>query len=181
MCNINAFQAAGLGLSAAGVIGNTVSSVQEARAYSKYSQAQTNSTLENYRYQTRALKNRYSEEVEAINQNRQSVYLENLQQRATAITRAASSGVEGNSLDSLFLGYERATAVNNYLTDRELRLKGLQLNDDADALRVNALNSVNSQSQYTNKTASTLLSGMGGLLSQYSESYLKSNYFRSGR
>lgn len=180
MCNtgLNWTQQLGLGLQTVGTIGNTIASAQTAKSYNKYSELQINSTLDNYNYQIKSLKNKYNEEVEASNQERQSVYLENLQNKATAITSAASSGVEGNSLDSLFLGYERATAVNNYITDRELRLKGLQLNDDADALRVNALSSINKIQIPTNKTASTLLSGIGGVISQYSDSYLKSTYLK---
>lgn len=180
MCNtgVNWTQSLGLGLQSVGVIGDTISTIQTAKAYNKYSELQINSTLDNYNSQLRSLKNRYNEEVESSNQERQAVYIQNLQNKATAITSAASSGVEGNSLDSLFLGYERATAVNNYITDKELRLKGLQLNDDADALRANALSSINKIQLPTNKTASTLISGIGNMVSQYSDSYLKSNYFK---
>lgn len=175
---LTAVQWLGLGGQAVGLGTQTWGTVQEAKAFNKYSQIQINNTLENHRYQLKALKNRYAEDVEATNQQRQAVYLQNLQNKATALTSAAGNGVAGSSIDSLFLGYDRATAVDNYLTDRELRLKGLQLEDDADALRANALSSIYSLQTPTNKTASTLLSGIGGMISQYSDSYLKSNYYK---
>lgn len=183
MCNVgttalNLTQGLGLGLQGLGVITNTFSSVQESKASSKYAQAQISSTMENHREQLRALKTKYNQEVEAVNQERQNVYLQNLQSRATAVTSAAGNGVEGNSLDSLFLGYERATAVNNYLTDRELRYKGMQLEDTADSLRASALSSINGITIPANKTASTLLSGLGTTISKYSDSLLRSNYYK---
>lgn len=181
MCNagtgLNMIQSLVLGLQGTGIVTNAIAANQEAKAYNKYTQAQITSTMENQRYQLRTLKNKYNQETEVINQERQNVYLQNLQSRATAVTSAADNGVEGSSLDSLFLGYERATAVNNYLSDRELRNKGMQLEDDADSLRASALSSINSLQISTNKTASTLLSGLGTTVSKYSESYLRNKYY----
>lgn len=175
---LNYIQKSGLGLQTAGVIANAFSSMQEAKAMSEYSIKQTEATLANYTYQTQALKNRYSEELESLAQGKQNTYLENLKAHATALTSAAGNGIEGSSIDSLLIGYERATAINNYLTDKEMRLKGLQVSDDADALRIQAINSLNNQQQYTNKTASTLLTGLGSLVSSYSDSYMKSEYYK---
>lgn len=161
--------AAGLGMQAGASLGDFLGSIYQAKANKRYQVKQINSTLENNRYQLRALKNKYNEEVEATNQQQQQVYLQNLQARARAITSAAGSGVQGNSLDSLFLGYERATAVSKYMTDRELRLKGLQLQDDADALRIQAVNAIHGLTPNVNTSASTLLSGMGNILTSYSQ------------
>lgn len=160
---------AGAAMQAGSAIADFIGSIQQANAYERYQKEQINATLENNRYQLRALKNRYSEEVEALNQQQQQVYLQNLQARARAVTSAAGNGVEGGSLDALFLGYERATAVSKYMTDRELRLKGLQLQDNADALRVQASNAINSLAMNTDSAASTLLSGIGTVLTSYSE------------
>ena len=97
--------------------------------------------------------------------------MQNLQSKATAMTSAAGNGVEGTSLDSLFMGYDRATAINNYMSDRELRLKGLQLDDNVDALRMQAISSLYDITYQPDKTASTLLSGMGDLISTYANNY----------
>lgn len=178
---LNYIQKAGLAAQTAGVLANTWSSVQEAKAMSEYSIKSTEATLANYTYQTRALKNQYNEEIEALAQGQQNTYLENLKAYATALTSAAGNGVEGTSIDDLLTGYERATAIDKYLTDKEMRLKGLQLNDDADVLRINAINSLNNQQQYANKTGSTLLTGLGNLVATYSDSYMKSEYYKGNK
>lgn len=177
---LNYIQKIGIGGQALGTVANVWSSVQSTKAYSNYVEEQTEATLANYDYQTRALKNRYQEEIESLAQGKTNTYLENLKAQATALTSAAGNGVEGSSIDSLLMGYDRATAINNYITDKELRLKGLQLGDDAEALRVQAFNSINNIPKQTNKTASTLLTGLGSLISSYSESYLKSEYYKKG-
>ena len=163
--------AAQLGMKAGSAIASTISAYQSAKAFKKFQKAQIASILDNNKYQLRALKNRYNEETEAINQERQAVYLQNLQAKATAMTSAAGNGVEGTSLDSLFMGYDRATAINNYMSDKELRLKGLQLDDNVDALRMQAISSLYDITYQPDKTASTLLSGMGDLISTYANNY----------
>ena len=167
MCTVG--NAIGMGIQSAGNIANSISGWQQADAYLKYVKNQSNATLENYRYQTKALKNRYYEEVEATNQQQQQVYLQNLKSKAAASASAASNGTSGNSLDNLFMGYDRATAISNYITERELRNKGLQFSDNMDSLRYNAMNSILGLPSYTNTGVSNLLTGTAGLFSAISK------------
>ncbi|MCD7779670.1 MAG: hypothetical protein LUH05_03235 [Candidatus Gastranaerophilales bacterium] len=165
MCSTTGLNVASVATQALGTAASAYGSMQSAKSYRTYVQNQVNSTLDNYRYQSRALNNAYSEEMEQANQENHQAYLANLQSKAAAQASAASSGVEGSSLDSLFAGYDRASAISNYLTERNLRNKGLQYNDNLDSLRTSALSSLYGLSGYTNTTASTLLSGVGSLLS----------------
>lgn len=176
MCNVGAI---GLGIQGAGVIGNYMAARQEKSAYSRYYSLQSQATLDNYIQQQRAIKNRYIEEEQATTAHKQEIYIENLQAKATAQASAATSGIEGISIENLFRGYDRATALSNYTAAKNLQMKGLQYNDELDSLRVQAINSINLQTQYTGASPmSTLLGGLGGLLSTYSREYKgKNNWF----
>lgn len=169
MCNIGAV---GLGLQGVGLISQYNAAKKEQAAYAEYSTLSTQATLDNFIQQTRAINNRYIEETEATTAQKQEIYLQNLQAKATAQASAASSGIEGISLDELFRGYDRATAVSNYTAAKNLHWKGLQYNDELDGLRVQAINSINLQQQYSGASpSSTLLSGIGGLFTSYAREY----------
>ena len=166
MCNIGAI---GLGISAGGLISNYMAANKEAKAYANYQSLQTQSALSNFIQQTQAMNTRYAQEQEAAANHTQEIYIENLQRRATAQASAASSGIAGLSLDSLFQGYDRATAVSNYTAARNLQMKGLQYSNELEGLRVQAINAINLQQQYTSTSSSSLIGGIGGLLSDYSK------------
>ena len=169
MCNIGAV---GLGLQGIGMLSSYNAAKQEKAAYAEYQALSTQATLDNFIQQTRAINNRYIEESQATTAQKQEIYLQNLQAKASAQASAASSGIEGISLDNLFRGYDRATAVSNYTAAKNLQMKGLQYNDELDSLRVQAINSINLQQQYSGVSpASTLISGVGGLLTSYSREY----------
>ena len=165
MCNIAAI---GLGLQAVGTIGSVYANNQQQKAYSNYQTVQTQAALNNYIQQSKQLNLRYSQEQEANAEEREQIRIENLKAKATAQASAATSGIEGLTIDNLFAGYERATAVSNYTHAKNLEMLGLEYNNQLDAYRVQALNSINTMQQYTGAgTASTLLSGVGGLFSSY--------------
>lgn len=166
MCNISAI---GLGISAGGLLSGYLGSRQEAKAYANYQKAQTQSALNNFIQQSRAVNTRYAQEQEAAANQSQEIYIQNLQRQATAQASAASSGVSGASLDTLFQGYDRATAVSNYTSARNLQMKGLQYSNELEGLRAQAISSINLQQQYTSSSSSSLISGIGGLLSDYSK------------
>lgn len=173
MCNIGAV---GLGLQGLGVINSYTAAKKEQAAYAEYKTLSTQATLDNFIQQTRAINNRYIEETEATAAQKQEIYLQNLQAKATAEASAATSGIEGISIDNLFRGYDRATAVSNYTAAKNLHWKGLQYNDELDSLRVQAINSINLQQQYTGASpTSTLLSGIGGLFTSYAREYKGKN------
>ena len=171
MCNIGAI---GLGLQGIGMIGNAYAQKQQTQAYSSYQQLQTQAALNNYIQQSKQLNLRYTQEQEADAEEREQIRIENMKAKATAQASAASSGIEGLTIDNLFAGYERATAVSNYTHARNLQMLGLEYNNQLDAYRVQAINSINTMQQYSGaSTASTLLSGVGGLFSSYSNYQMK--------
>lgn len=164
MCNADLI-GAGTGLVSS--IGTGVGQIQSANAYNQYVSQQTASTMNNYEYQTRALNNRYMQEAEQIAQQKQATYLDNLQAKATATTSAAGSGVEGSSIDSLLTGYDRATAITNYMLDRQLRMKELQYSDQSEALRASALSSIYGQTPYNNTIWATAGKNISGSLTSF--------------
>lgn len=171
MCNIGAV---GLGISAGGILSSYISSNQQSKAYANYQKLQSQSAVDNFIQQSQSLHTRYAQEQEASASQKQEIYIQNLQRQATAQASAASSGVTGLSLDTLFQGYDRATAVSNYTAERNLQMKGLQYSNELDGLRVQAINAINLQQQYTSTSSSNLIGGLGGLLSDYAKTQ-KSN------
>lgn len=181
MCNIGAI---GLGIQGAGVVGNYIAEKQAEVQYSKYQTLQTQATLHNYIQQTKAMNNRYAEEQEAAALQNQQVYIQNLQSKATAEASAASSGVEGSTIDTLFQGYDRATAVSNYVAARNLQIKGLQYSDELEGLKAQAISAINLQQPYTGNPVSTLIGGLGGMLTSYSNMQYKQEqvkYYRGAK
>ena len=171
MCEVTIGSAIGLGLQGAGIINNFIADRQTSRAYSTYQALQTQSTLTNYLQQTRAVNMRYAQEQEATGLEAEQIYLQNLKAKATAQASAASNGVEGISLDNLYRGYDRASAVSNYVAARNLHWKGLQYNEELESLRTQAISSINAQQPYQSNSASILISGLGGMLTSVANNY----------
>lgn len=170
MCNVGAI---GLGISAAGIVSNYVSEQNTSASYSKYQALTTQATLTNYIQQTKAINNRYAEEQEATSAQKQQIYIQNLQAQATAEASAAGSGVTGSTIDTLFKGYDRATAVSNYTAARNLQLKGLQYSDELAGLKAQAISAINLEQPYIANSSSTLIGGLGGLLTGFSNMQLR--------
>lgn len=178
MCEVGAI---GLGLQTAGTIGSFISDKQTASAYADYQALSAQSTVNNYIQQTKSINNRYAEEKESSALQTQQIYIQNLQAKATAQASAAGAGVQGSTIDTLFSGYDRATAVSNYVAAKNLQLKGLQYSDELEGLRTKAISAINMQQQYTSTGASTLLSGMGGLLTSFSNAQYKQEQLKAWR
>lgn len=156
----------GLAVSAAGSALSAVSSRSAEKEQAKANIAQTKFTLSNFAQQANSNNTRYAQEVEAANEQQQQIYLNNLKAKATAETSAAGNGVAGISIDNLFRGYDRTTALSNYMGEKNIRNMGLQYNDNYEALRANAINSLYGLPQINgDNTASTLMSSAGGILS----------------
>lgn len=172
MCNVAAI---GLGLQGAGLIAGLKSNKQEQESYNNYQILSTQAALTNYIQQAKQVNLRYAQEMEASDTQREQIRIENMKAKATAQASAAASGVEGLSIDNLFMGYDRATAVSNYTHARNLQMLGLEFNNQLDTYRIQAINSINTMQQYNGaSTSSTLLSGIGGLLSSYAKNYKSS-------
>ena len=161
--------AAGLGLQALGAIGSIASDRQAANDNAQYRALQTQSTLTNYIQQLNAVHTRVNQEQQATVLQKQQLAIENMKARATAQASAAASGVTGSTLDNLFQGYDRATAVNNYIASKNLHFKELQSYQEMMSYRASALSSIYNQTSYTSNGVGSVLSGFGGLLSSYSD------------
>lgn len=162
MCDISAI---GLGIGAIGTLANTFAAKQQSSAYANYQTLQTQAALNNYIQQSKQINLRYTQEQEANAEERQQIQIENMKAKATAQASAATSGIEGLSIDNLFAGYDRATAVSDYTHARNLQMLGLEYNNQLDTYRNQALSSIYSMQPYTGASAgSTLLSGIGGLM-----------------
>ena len=164
MCNVGAI---GLGIQGASVIGNYITSKKEQTAYAEYQTLQTQATLSNYIQQVKSINNRYSEEAQASSLQKREIQIQNMKAKATAQASAASSGIEGITIENLFRGYDRDSAVSDYVAAKNLEIKGLQYNDEIEGMRAKAISSINLQQPYTGNPASTLLGGIGGMFTSY--------------
>ena len=157
------------GVMAASAIGNSLSAKKQEKAYKEYQAKQQAAAWENYRYQRRAIHNRYAEEVESAQYQQQQIIIQNLKAQATAKASAASLGITGSTIDNLFKDYDRATAASNYVASRNLYLKKLQSWDEMDAAYIQAKNVNNNIQPYTGANwFSVLLNGAGTAMSAYS-------------
>jgi len=117
---------------------------------------------------------REQEDSEATEVSNQQSYIQNMQAKATAQTSAAEGGVTGNSIQSLFAGYDRANATNDYIASRNLQLKGLQSQEQMKAYQSKAISSINMAQQYVPtpviqpSLGANLLGGIGTALTTYS-------------
>lgn len=182
MCDISAV---GLGIGAIGTLMNAKAASQQQAAYSQYQSLTAQSALNNYIQQSKQINLRYAQEQEANAEERQQIQLENMKAKATAQASAASSGIEGLTIDNLFAGYDRATAVSNYTHAKNLKMLGLEYNNQLDTYRIQALSSIYSMQPYSGASpASTLLSGVGGLMSTYAQNKRQQSameYYNSGK
>lgn len=168
--------AAGLGLQALGAIGSIASDRQAANDNAQYRALQTQSTLTNYIQQLNTVHTRINQEQQATALQKQQLAIENMKARATAQASAAANGVAGSTLDNLFQGYDRATAVNNYIASKNLHFKELQSYQEMMSYRASALSSIYNQTTYTSNGVGSVLSGFGGLLSSYSDMKWKQGF-----
>lgn len=168
--------AAGLGLQALGAISNLVAQRQAANDHTQYQALQTQSTINNYIQSLNAIHTRYTQESDATAFQKQEIAIQNMKARATAEASAASNGVEGSSLDMLFEGYDRATAIDNYIASRNLRAKELQSYQEMLGYRASALSSIYNQTPYQSNSTGAFLSGFGGLLSSYADMKWRQNF-----
>lgn len=148
------------------------SAKKQKKAYAEYQEKTRQAAMEQYRYQTRAINNRFAEEEEASDLQLEQNMIQNMQAKATAQASAAGSGVTGSTIDNLFHDYDRASAASNYVAARNLHLKGLQAADEKEAAYIQAMNTINLQQQYTGGSMGlSLLSGFGNALSVGVQNY----------
>ena len=170
MCTVASI---GLGLQGVSTIFSALGARSQERAYANAQIANINSAVDNFRTNVNLNNTRFSQEQESAQEQAQQVYLQNLQQKATAQTSAAGSGVSGISIDNLFRGYDRTTALSNFISERNLRNMGMQYDENYEGLRTQAINSIYGTQSYTGANAgSTLLSGFGNILSSTAASDL---------
>lgn len=158
----------GLALQAAGMLSQYKATKDNNNQNRAYQLNSIDSILSNYAQQTKTLKNRYNEEIASTAKELEDAQLENMRNKATAQASAASSGVQGGSLDLLFRDYDRAAATNNYVAATNINNMTGQYADELDNLRYRAISSLYGIQDNSKSTGSLLLSGAGGLLSEYS-------------
>lgn len=166
-----------VGLQLLGSFGAASSSKQAQTANQEYQAKQRAAALANYQYQTRALRNRFSEEKESSAYEIEQINIKNMQAKATASTSAAEGGVSGSTIDNLFKDYDRANAASQYIAKRNLYLKGLQTADAMDTAWIEANNVINNMVPYTSNTTSLLLSGLGNALSVFGQTNWRSTFY----
>lgn len=170
MCNLNNLS---LGISGANMLRNTFEGYAQNKANYEYQKARNSLIIANYERQARDANNSYAEAQRVNSIKKQQNYLQNLQAKSTLLAGKASSGVNGTSLDNLYRGYDRATAVNNYLYAKDLYNKGLSNNDRLSTLRASAVNSLTDLSKYRYSGASALLNGASDLFGGWGNYMIK--------
>ncbi len=172
MCTVASI---GLGLQGVSTVFSALGARKQERAYANAQIANINSALNNFRTNVNLNNTRFAQEQESAQEQAQQVYLQNLQQKAAAQTSAAGSGVSGISIDNLFRGYDRTTALSNFISERNLRNMGMQYDENYEGLRTQAINSIYGTQSYTGASAgSTLLGGFGNILTSTASSDLLS-------
>ena len=148
-------------------IGNYVADKKAEKEYTKYQNRQRAAAVANYKYQMQALQNRYGEEKDATAAEIQTNLIKNMQAKATAQASVASSGVSGSTIENLFADYDRAIALSTYTSKRNLQLKSLQINDNIDAARIEALNVINNMQTYNSTGWGGLFTAFGSAMQNY--------------
>lgn len=126
-------------------LSNIVAGIQKTSSIKDYTRTQLaniSSAIENYDSGADTLYKRYKQEKELAAFNLQSSILDNLKRKGIAQTSAAESGVSGNSITSLFRGYDRADAVNKYMAAYNMQNLTDQFNENLEGLKTKALNAV---------------------------------------
>lgn len=83
------------------------------------------------------------QEQDSIRFEGQQAALSNKQAQATAEASALENGVSGNSIDSLSRGYERTTAINEFVSGENIHMKDAQKVQNLKELRTKALSYIN--------------------------------------
>ena len=124
----------------------------------------------------------YQQEIEASSLESQQAWLENEQAQATAEASALENGLGGNSLASLMQGYERASAVNDYVAAKNLEMKGMQVKQNIKSLEAKAQSAINlgvpfsASSMNGFSMSGSVLGGIGSALSIYSDAQWKASF-----
>lgn len=116
------------------------------------------------------------QQAESVNFDNQQSDLANRQAKATAEASALESGVSGNSIDSLLRGYDRATAINDYVSAKNIKYMGLQTKEEIKGLRARAINTINQAQIDPNSIiepdlGANLLAGLNGAINGAASGY----------
>lgn len=111
--------------------------------YDDYRKKYIKSVWEDYSNNVDLLELSQDQKEDAIGFENQQSALSNMQAKATAEASALESGVSGNSIDSLLRGYDRTMAINDFVSAENIRMMGLQTNQEIKALRAKAISAIN--------------------------------------
>lgn len=171
MCNMNTV---GLGLFRGNELSKQNEKLLKEQMQIEYQTRRNKAILDNLIQNSKELNNSYAMDYEENAAKRQEDYINNLQAKSTAQALMASKGLVGNSVENLYRGYDRALAVNNYLSARNLQTRGLYYNDKLNSLRKSAIDSIGPYYPAQYNFASTLLGSANRIFNDYEE-YLNKN------
>lgn len=118
---------------------------------------------------------RQQQEQEAAGVKSQQAYIKNIEAKATAKASALENGVSGNSIESLYRGYDRAIAQNDYYSARNLQMMGMQTEQSLASLKANMESAINTNQPFNpasitqTNTGANLLTAFNSLATGYSQ------------
>jgi len=156
---------------------------QQEEAYKKYKRENTKAVTEDLYNQIALAKLRYGQQEQAQAFQDQQLYLQILEAERTAENSASESGVSGNSIDSLLRGYERTSAINDFVSARNLKMQGYQLSQELKAMKAKAQSAINLGQPFDYSSivkpqvGAYLLSGINSGIEGFSAGYKIGNTF----
>lgn len=165
MCNVNSV---GLGIQGLGFMSDTFYNLRASQQADAYQTYKEQAIWDDYVKNSKALKNAYSKEQLNNAQERQQLHLQNLQNKSLMQAKIASSGLTGNSISSLYQGYDRAAAYNDYISEKNLYDRGLEYNNRLMNLQYPTLNSLNmNNQQYKYTKTQSIFKGISDFANNY--------------
>lgn len=163
-------------------IGSHSAAKKQEEYYNWYKKENEKAVKEDLRNNIALTNLQYQQEIEASSLESQQAWLENEQAQATAEASALENGLGGNSLASLMQGYERASAVNDYVAAKNLEMKGMQVKQNIKSLEAKAQSAINLGVPYSASSMNgfsmtgSVLGGIGSALSIYSDAQWKASF-----
>ena len=165
-----------------GGIGSAKANKKQKEYYNWYKKENEKNVKEDLRNNIALLNLQYQQQAEASSLESQMAWIENEQAQATAEASALENGLGGNSLSSLMQGYERASAINDYTSAKNLEMKGMQTQQEIKSLKAKAQSAINLGVPYNLSGGTgfsmtgTTLAGIGTALSNVADADWKATF-----
>lgn len=165
-----------------GGIGSAKAAKKQKEYYNWYKKENEKNVKEDLRNNIALLNLQYQQQAEASSLESQMAWIESEQAQATAEASALENGLGGNSLHSLMQGYERASAINDYTSAKNLEMKGMQTKQEIKSLKAKAQSAINLGVPYNLSGGTgfsmtgTTLAGIGAALSNVADADWKATF-----